>query len=643
MGPIIRPSVRSAPIGGDGERRRRPVAALAAALCLAGAAALAGCTTDEPALTLAFEGLPAGTTDLQVTLHAANVMFAAADASSGDVAVAYIGGDVQIAIKAAFAARHAGRIRLPLTAGEDIERLEGIAVATGGVARATAQTWTPIAARQSATLTFDFSPDGGAPDTSSDAGDGGAPDTSTDADASGTDADASGTDADAKVDAPIDVPADVPSPDVPADVSSADVPADVSSADMAPADVPVDTPPADVPPADTTVAPDATPDGPIPTTCTAMPPRAASSTTAGGAPTLAATPAELFGLAWRGSSGDILFNAFTNAGGMQHAADVTVVTAGTSTLGDPRLARIGAGELVLAYGERTTAGSAYAAAIKVNAQTGARTAGVTYGAGFPDATPPFVGGVAVNPSQSFVGIVSRRPSTSARTQAEFVLMRSDLTGSGSTQPPSLSATWTTALTWATSSAKPNRFVIAAVSDNSATGGNLLDVAELNSALGANAPFTRAGEAPLAGGGGATVSAAGLGDAVAVVWVDDHTGVQEVWLSVVDLTSGSRRGAIQVSSGGTLPRQYPKVVHDGAALAVAWLEIQNGNDSRIWLRRFDPTSPTLAPVGTVLPIGSMGVPTFGDISLAAAGTGKYGIAFSRTGSPGTKLFSYVECR
>jgi hypothetical protein len=118
----------------------------------------------------------------------------------------------------------------------------------------------------------------------------------------------------------------------------------------------------------------------------------------------------------------------------------------------------------------------------------------------------------------------------------------------------------------------------------------------------------------------------------------------VWLVLVDLTSGTRRGsAVQVSGGTiatTLPKQYPKVIFDGTALAVAWLEIQNGLDGRIWLRRFDPTP---APLGTPLQIGSNGMATFTDIGFAAASAGKYGIAFSRTGAPGTKLFSYVECK
>jgi len=475
------------------------------------------------------------------------------------------------------------------------------------------------------------SPDAGT-DGYPDVGDGGA----SAADDGGTadTSDASTTD-DAKTDA--DASGDAPPPDVPADTPSPDVPADGAAPDA-----PVDTPPADAP-SDMTLAPDVSPDAPIPTTCTAVPPRAASSTTGGGSPSLAATPAGLFGLAWKGSSGNILFNSFTDSGGMQNASDATAVTAGTSLLGDPRLARIGSGELVLAYGVRTDTGSASAAAIKVNPQTGALIAGPTSGGSFSDTTPPIVGGVAVNPGQSQIGIASRRASTSARTQAELAVMGADLTTSGSVQPSALATTWTTAVAWATSAAKPNRFVVAAVSDNSATGGTLLDVAEANLQPGSNAPFTRVGDAPLAGGAGATVAAAGLGDAVAVVWVDDHSGIQEVYLAVIDLTSGNRRGVVQVSAGGTLPRQYPKVVFDGAALAVAWLEIQNGADSRIWLRRFDPTPPTPAPLGAALPIGSMGVATFGDIALAAAGAGKYGIAFSRTGSPGTKLFSYVECR
>ena len=405
-----------------------------------------------------------------------------------------------------------------------------------------------------------------------------------------------------------------------------DAPADMT---MGPVDAPVDMP----------AAPDVAPDAAIPTACTAATPRAASSNPGGGGPALAATPAGLFGLAWKASTGNILYNAFTDAGGLQNAADVTVVTAGTKLLGDPQLARVG-NQLVLAHGVREANGFASTSAIKLDPQAGVMLASLTSGAGFTDTMPPVVGGIAVTPDQSNLGIVSRRAGASARTPADLVRMGSDLATIGSVQPTALAMTWTTAVAWASSAAKPARYVVAAIVDNSATGGTLLDVTDLNLQPGANATFTGPGDAPLAGGGGATVSVAGLGDAVAVAWVDDHTSVQEVWMAVVDFTSGVRRGVVQVSAGGTLTKQYPKVVFDGAALAVAWLEIQSGADSRIWLRRFDPA---LAPLGAALPIGSPGVATFGDIGLAAAAAGKYGIAFSRSGSPGTKLFSSVDCR
>jgi hypothetical protein len=615
---------------------------LAAALCLAVVPAMTGCRSEEPALTLAFQSVPENTTRIAVTLHAPNMRFSAPDASNGKVDVSYVDGDILIGIDGGFAAERRNLIRLPLTASENVAEMRGTAVATGGVATKTATTTTTIRAHQSAMMTFDFARDGSVADAADGGGDGGA-------------------DADAPSDArdggpPGDTSADIASPDTASDIGVTDVPADMpgdvpvemptgdAPADMAP-EMPADRAPTDVP-ADMTTTPDVAPDAPIPISCTATTPRAASSTPSGGGPALAATPAGLFGLAWKSSTGDILYNSFSDGGGMQNTADITVLAKETGTLGDPQLARVvsrGASQFALGFGRRESNGTTYAAVITIDPQAGAQIVGATSGPGWTDTMPPIVGGLAVNGDLSVVGLVSRRANLSARTPVQFVRIGVDPVGSGSPSPaPNLMA-WATAAGWATASSKPNRFVIASIFDNSATGGTLQEVLGSNLQAGSLAYFSSPADAPVAGQSGATVSVVGIGDAVAVVWVDEHAANQEVWLAVVDLTSGNRRGAVQVSGGSiasTLPKQYPEIVFDGAVLAVAWLEIQNGGDSRIWLRRFDQA---LAPQGTPLAIGSTGAATFADIGLAAAGPGKYGIAFSRAGSPGTKAFSYVDCR
>ena len=80
-------------------------------------AAVAGCAADQPVLTLVFEHVPMGTQQIDVTLHGQDATFMGPDAGNDQVGVSYAGGDVLIAIDAAYAAARGNHIRLPLTAG----------------------------------------------------------------------------------------------------------------------------------------------------------------------------------------------------------------------------------------------------------------------------------------------------------------------------------------------------------------------------------------------------------------------------------------------------------------------------------------------------------------------------------------------
>jgi hypothetical protein len=596
--------------------------------------AAGGCRSDEPALTLVFSGVPANTKRITVTLHAANMTFDAPDASNGKVDVSYVNGDIVIGIDGPYAEARNNRIRLPLTADTTIPALVGTAMATGGDQARTASFTTMVAAHQSATMTFDFAADGGAGGTGGGGGGAGGTGGST----GGPGGAAGGTSGSGGTGGMGGAGGTGGASGTGGGMGGAIGGTGGTSGGRGGAGG-----------TGGSLGGTGGAGGSIPTSCTATTPRAASSTSSGGGPTLAATPTGLFGLAWK-SGANILYNSYVEPAGMQNPTDITVVTAGTTTLSDPRLARVGtagATPLALAYGQREANGAARVAVIKIDPQAGLMSAGPQPGVSFSDSTPPELGGIAVSADQTKLAVVSRRANVSARTQVIVDRFAADVqSGAVSATAAEQSMAWTTAIGWASSAAKPNRFVSASIFDGGTNGGTLLDLADATLQIGSLAHFTATGDAPVAGGSGATISVAGVGDAVAVVWVDQHTSPQEVWLALVDLTSGTRRGAVQVSGGTistTLPKQYPKVVFDGAALAVAWVEIQSGTDSRIWLRRFDPTLPTPVPVGTPLQIGSMGMATFTDIGFAAASAGKYGLAFSRGGSPGTKMFSYVDCR
>ena len=636
-------------------------------------------------MTLVFTGIPPNTKRLTVTLHATGMTFETPDASNGKVDVTSLNGDIVIGIDGPYAAARNDRIRLPLTAEKDVDPLVGTAEATGGDQMKTATDTTRVTAHQGATLMFDFDADGGAGGSGGSGGTGAGGGAGGGGRAGGGTGGASGggpgggagaaggtggAGGVAGVGGVSGSGGTVGAGGAGGRGGAGNVGGGgaggaggaggrggvggVAGASAGSSGTGGTTGGA----GGTTGGAGGTTGGTggggaggsIATNCTVVAQRAASSTSAGGGPTLAAMPDGLFGLAWKGSNGNILYNSFRDQGGMQNASDVTVATAGTtSTLGNPRLASIGsaasaARELVLAFGQRDGNGAAHATVLKIDPQAGQTTAAPKFGASVTDPSAPDVGGIAISGDQSKLAVASRRANGGVSTQELVDQFSSDLQSTTSASPAAFAASWTTAIGWASSTVKPNRFVVASILDTSASGGALADLTDTTLQLGSIATFTAAGDSPVTGGSGATVSVAGLGDAVAVVWVDQHSGPQEVWLAVVDLTSGTRRGAaVQVSGGAiadTLPKLYPKVVFDGAALAVAWLEIQNGNDSHIWLRRLDAAG---APLGTAFSVAAVGSATFADIGLAAAAVSKYGIAFSRGGSPGTKQFSYVECK
>ena len=127
---MIRPRVPLVEIGRS-LGRARPGAArrwrLFVALCVGVAPAVAGCASDEPALTMVFTRVPAVPGDIVVTLAADGVTFAGADAGMpGGVSVSYAAGTIVVAIDQAYADSRSHRIRLPLKAGQRL-RLMGTA------------------------------------------------------------------------------------------------------------------------------------------------------------------------------------------------------------------------------------------------------------------------------------------------------------------------------------------------------------------------------------------------------------------------------------------------------------------------------------------------------------------------------------
>jgi hypothetical protein len=571
--------------------------------------AVAGCAADQPVLTLVFEHLPGGTQQIHVTLDNPNATFMGPDAGNDQVGVgvSYVGGDVNIVIDAGYAAARGNHIRLPLTAGNEIDLVGTARAFAGGVETKAVVTSTRVFARQSVTMTFDF-----------DSGDGGSDGPPDGSDASADGADAGVGDGQAAGDLGNDGNANA---DVRGDANeggAADVPADV------PVDVPADVA-VDIPsPTDTSG------DAPIATNCALRAQYAASVGGGGSGPTVAYA-APLFGVAWQ-SAADLLYNAVSENGTIQlTAADKTVVSGGTQGLNTPRLARLGA-DFALAYGRHDGAGG-QAAVVRVAPATGVATGPAAMGTNRPGiAASPEIGAIAVSGDQKNVAVISRVSDLGAQTAAIVDEFNDAFTFVVGRMPSGLGATRTTGIGWA-----PGRFLAGAVTQATSAGGTLLELSDdTNLTPGMTYAFTSGTAVPVVGSGAATISVAGAGDRVAVAWVDLQGGRRVVTLALVPLGTRMANAPVPASTSAAT-KYYPHLVFDGAAFAVAWLEGNAANDAQIMLRRFDRN---LIPVGAPLNVGSAGAVALGDFDIAAAGPNVYGIAAS--GSTTKQQLFYIVC-
>ena len=614
-------------------RRRRLIAVLGVAT----ATALAGCSADEPALTMVFTRVPAVPGAITVTLASGGVTFVGDDtAMPGGVSVSYVAGTIVVTIERTYLDSRSDRVRLPLKAGQQLP-LMGTARISDGTTTYAAVAEATIEPGRSATLTFDFGGgDGDSHDASSDmavsnkiappdaatevmpeAGAGDRPDASPDG---GPDV------APDPVDAPVDVPADAPV-DVPAD-APVDVPADVP-VDV-PADVPVDVPDKslDASPPDVSTG-DAPPS--IATTCVVGGLHAASVSTATGSPTVAASTTGVFGVAWLGpGAANVLYNAVDTSGMLQNAADVPVVANVT-----PRLASLGT-DLVLAYGRRGSAG-ARAAAVRIVARTGAVTGAEIVGANVTPATaPPDVGGIAASADGTHIAVISRRADLAAGTPTGVDLFSGSPALITSSAPGVLPMTRAAGVAWHPA----GRFLAGVVLDATTGGGRIYELADGDLGPGRTLPFTAAPDLPVVGSGAATVAVAAVGRGIAVAWLDAQScagcTAREVFLATLD-SNGNRVGEVQVSAPSSATKSYPHLVFDGAAITVAWLEYSGLPDAQIKLRRFNGAG---VPVAPAMNIGVRGTAALGDLGLAAAGIGDYGIAYGL--SSGTQTLAHVTC-
>ena len=98
---------RDRKVTGRDARKRRPALPSGRGAVRRGHAAVVGCASDEPALTMVFAGVPDAAGDLTVTLAVDGVTFAGANAGMPEgVIVGYAAGTIVVAIDGEYAASH---------------------------------------------------------------------------------------------------------------------------------------------------------------------------------------------------------------------------------------------------------------------------------------------------------------------------------------------------------------------------------------------------------------------------------------------------------------------------------------------------------------------------------------------------------
>jgi hypothetical protein len=308
------------------------------------------------------------------------------------------------------------------------------------------------------------------------------------------------------------------------------------------------------------------------------------------------------------------------------------VHASGQSLSSPRLASLGT-EFVLAYGRHGTSGG-QAAVVRVTPQTGAVGGTPVAGTTMTAATvAPEIDAMAVDGGATEIAVISRPPGLAAQP-ATIDAFTSIPALAQSRAPVTFSGSRSAGIGWV-----PGRFIAGAVTGATSGGGTLLELTDdTNLTAGAGYPFTSAGDSPIAGASGATISIAGAGDRVAVAWIDSQTGTREVRIAVLSLNDRAVLNAVQASTESSTTKSYPHVVYDGAAFVLAWVEGDVQQSSRIKLARFDANlaAVTAAPMN----VGAAGVVTLADIDVAAAGANATGIAAA--GSGVTQLMYTVTC-
>ena len=351
---------------------------------------------------------------------------------------------------------------------------------------------------------------------------------------------------------------------------------------------------------------------------------------------MAVSAAGVFGVAWLGPTGNVLYNAVDAAGMLQNAADVPVVPAASGiTFATPRLAAVGS-DLMLAYGRRGSTG-ARAAAVRLAARTGAVTGAEIVGR-------------QLHPRHRAARDRRRRRQRRRHARrGDQPARRVDRRDAGERRPVQR-------LAGADHVQRAGAAVVGAHDGYRLAPGRALPrgrdprrdqrrrahsrARRQRPRPGRAFTFTAAPDLPIVGSGAATVAIAAVGGGIAVAWLDAQScsgcTTREVFLATLD-ANGNRLGEVQVSAPSTATKSFPHIAYDGVAIAVAWLEFTSITDSQIKLRRFDTAR---VPVAPAMNIGQRGTAALGDVGLAVAGVGDYGVAFGLSG--GTQTLAHVTC-